>query len=328
MPTEQQRLEELMKRLDRATAEAFAAYVAAMKSDEIIREVERLLAANRINDAIDLVDSHIRRFASVIPRNFSAVAESTITANGRYVPRIAITFDPNHPSAVALMQQQSLSLIRDIRDTQRESIRNALTEAFSEGAGPRQASRAYRDAIGLTERQRQAVKNYRRLLEAGSAQAFDRGLRDARYGPRDTSVAARQAYLESLSQGQIDRMVDAYERKYIKYRGETIARTETTRTLNEANEEAFAQTVEQAGFSDDQIERTWQFTHDGRTRDSHRNMQVRVVRGLNTPFVTGLGNRALHPGDPNLPAEDVIQCRCVATHRILSADEVGASGGI
>lgn len=320
--TEQQRLEDLMKRLDRATAEAFAAYVSIMKSDAMIREVERLLAANRVNDAINLVDSHIRKFASVITRNYTTVAESTITANGRYVPRIAISFNPTHPRAVAQMNRQMLDLIQDISDNQRESIRDALAEAFQNGAGPRQAARAYRDAVGLTRKQLDAVKNYRRLLEAGSAQAFDRGLRDARFGPRDTSITARRAYLDSIDQSTIDKMVDAYEKKYLKYRAEVIARTESTRTVNEANDEAFTQTVEQAGFEDDQIESTWQYTHDSRTRDSHRNMQVRVVRGMNTPFVTGLGNRALRPGDPSLPAEDVIACRCLKTHRILRADEV------
>lgn len=329
MNAEQRRLEDLMKRLDRKTAEAFAAYVAIMKSDEMIREVERLLAANRTNDAINLVDSHIRKFASVIPRNYALVGESTIEANRYIRPRIAISFNPTHPRAVEQMNRQALDLIRDISDTQKLSIRNALAEAFQDGAGPRQAARAYRYAIGLTEKQRQAVKNYRRLLEDGSDSAFDRGLRDARFGPRDTSIAARRAYLESLDQSTIDKMVDAYEAKYIKYRAEVIARTESTRTVNEANDEAFSQTLEQAEIDDSYVERTWQFTHDARTRDSHRNMTLRVVRGMNTPFVTGLGNRAMRPGDPALPADDSIQCRCVATHRILRADEVvGAGGGI
>lgn len=317
-----------MKRLDRATAEAFIAYVAAMKSPAMLREIERLLQLNQISEAVAIIDSHLRKFASVIPRNYTMVGNSTAAAVeptfSRVAPRIAISFDPAHPRAAAQMERQTLGLISRISDDQRTSVRNALTEAFQEGAGPRQAARAYRDAIGLTDSQRRAVKRYRALLEAGSVEALDRGLADRRYAPRSDTLDARRRYVEDLTPADIDRMVDAYERKYVKYRSEVIARTETTRTVNEANEEAFAQAMEQAGIGDEYIERTWQFTRDRRTRDSHSNMQLRVVRGLNTPFITGLGNRAMAPADPNLPAEDSIQCRCTVTHRILTADEVAA----
>lgn len=323
---EQRRLEELMKRLDRATAEAFLAYVSVMKSPAMIREVERLIRANQINEAISLIDTHLTRFASVIPRNYTQVANSTVDALEptirRLRPRIAISFDPANPRAAAQMQRQSLGLISRIGDEQRTSIRNALTEALNDGAGPRQAARAYRSAIGLTDDQRLAVNRYRSLLEQGSVSALDRGLADRRFAPRSDTLAARRDYVESLTPSDIDRMVDAYERKYIKYRSEVIARTETTQTTNAANEEAFAQVTDQAGIGDEFVERTWQYTRDARTRDSHRNLTVGVVRGLNTPFVTGLGNRAMHPGDPSLPAADLIQCRCVSVHRILRAEEV------
>lgn len=324
--TERQRLEELMKRLDRATAEAFLTYVLTMKSPAMIREVERLIAGNRIDDAIRIIDTHLTRFASVIPRNYTRVGNSTVTSLEstirRLQPRIAISFDPAHPRAAAQMQRQALDLISQIGNEQRTSIRNALAEALNDGAGPRQAARAYRSAIGLTDSQREAVKRYRELLERGSVVALERGLADRRYSPRSDTLAARRDYVESLTPADIDRMTEAYEKRYIKYRSEVIARTETTQTINAANEEAFAQTMEQAGIADDYIERTWQYTHDSRTRDSHSNMRTRVVRGMNTRFVTGLGNSALRPGDPALPAADKIQCRCTVTHRILRAEEV------
>jgi hypothetical protein len=324
--TERQRLEELMRKLDAATAEAFLAYVASVRNPAFVREIERLIRVNQIEAAVRLIDTHLMRFASVIPRNYTRVGESTVTslepAIRRLRPRIAISFDPANQRASAQMQRQTLELVTRIGDDQRTSIRNALTEAFNDGAGPRQAARAFRDSVGLTETQRQAVNNYREMLERGSVAALDAGLADRRYSPLGTSLADRKAYVEALTPDDIDRMTDAYRRKYVKYRSEVIARTETTRTLSESNDEAFRQTMEQAEIGDDFIERTWQFTHDGRTRSSHRNMQVPVVRGLNTQFVTGLGNRARYPGDPNLPADDVIQCRCVATNRILRADEV------
>lgn len=326
MEGEQKRLEELMKRLDRATAEAFLVYVATMKSARMIREVERLVRLNQINEAVRLIDSHLIKFSSVIPQNYTRVAQSTVTSLEptirRIRPRIAISFDPANPRAAAQMQRQSLDMVSRIGDEQRTSIRNALTEALNDGAGPRQAARAYRDAVGLTDDQRRAVRRYREALERGSVEALNAGLADRRYSPAGNTLAERKAYVEALTPQDIDRMTEAYERKYVKYRSELIARTETTRTVNAANEEAFAQTLEQTGIDDNWVERTWQSTRDTRTRDSHRNMQVRVVRGMNTPFVTGAGNSARYPGDSSLPASDSIQCRCVTTHRILRAEEV------
>lgn len=326
MEGEQKRLEEIMKRLDRSTAEAFLAYVATMKSAPMIREVERLIRLNQVNEAVRLIDSHLVKFSSVIPQNYTRVAQSTVTSLEptirRIRPRIAISFDPANPRAAAQMQRQSLDLISRIGDDQRQSIRNALTESLNDGAGPRQAARAYRNAIGLTDDQRLAVKRYREMLERGSVSALDAGLADKRYSPVGNTLADRKAYVEALTPDDIARMTEAYERKYVKYRAELIARTETTRTVNEANEEAFAQTLEQTGIDDNWVERTWNSTRDARTRDSHKNMQVRVVRGMNTSFVTGAGNRAVYPADPQLPASDSIQCRCVVTHRILRAEEV------
>lgn len=326
MQGEQARLEELMKRLDRATAEAFLAYVTVMRSPAMIREVERLLRVNQIEEAIRFIDTHLTKFAAVIPQNYNRVAQSTVTSleptMRRLRPRIAISFDPANPRASAQMQRQSLDMVSRIGNEQRTAIRTALTEAFNDGAGPRQAARAYRDSIGLTDDQRRAVRRYRDTLERGSVAALDAGLADRRYSPAGTTLADRKAYVEALTPDDIERMTAAYERKYIKYRSEVIARTETTRTANEANEEAFSQVLEQGGIGDEFIERTWQFTHDGRTRESHRNMITGVVRGMDTPFVTGLGNTAMRPGDASLPAEDSIQCRCVCTHRILRIDEV------
>lgn len=329
MTVEEDRLRKLMEYLDRATAEAFLAYVATMKSPTMLREIERLLSANQVEDAIDLANSHIRRFASVIPRNYTRVANEAVEAAvdpvRRIQPRIAVSFDPAHPRAAAAMRSQSLDLISRIGDEQRNSIRNALTEAFSSGAGPKQAARAYQSAIGLTENQRQAVKRYRGALERaqqGTSDILNRGLRDKRF---DAAVKRAFETGEALSQADIDRMVAAYERKYVQYRAEVIARTESAKSLNAANHEATEQVIEAAGFEDDYVERTWRFTHDSRTRDSHRNLRVGVVTGQNTRFVTGLGNSALYPLDPSLPAEDIILCRCVVTIRYKTRAEVEAA---
>lgn len=46
-----------------------------------------------------------------------------------------------------------------------------------------------------------------------------------------------------------------------------------------------------------------------RTRESHEEADGQVVP-LGEPFITGAGNEARYPGDPQLPLADRLQCRC------------------
>jgi hypothetical protein len=60
-------------------------------------------------------------------------------------------------------------------------------------------------------------------------------------------------------------MVDAYARKYRKYRAETIARTESMRALNMGTQEAWRQAVQDGKIVEDLIRRFWKVAHDERT---------------------------------------------------------------
>jgi uncharacterized protein with gpF-like domain len=53
----------------------------------------------------------------------------------------------------------------------------------------------------------------------------------------------------------------------------------------------------------------WHTAEDDRVRDSHDFMDGQEV-AMGQPFVSGLGNLLMYPGDPMGPPEDVINCRC------------------
>lgn len=85
------------------------------------------------------------------------------------------------------------------------------------------------------------------------------------------------------------------------YRAERIARTETLRSFNMAHYTAFSQA---------NIEyHEWVATRDDRVRDSHMATDGQIVR-VGDYFVLGSGARALYPGDPSLPPDECINCRC------------------
>ena len=82
-----------------------------------------------------------------------------------------------------------------------------------------------------------------------------------------------------------------------------IARTETTRAMNEAN----LQGMEKASKKLD-IQKEWVATLDGRTRRTHGRADGQRV-DLDKPFIVG-NSKLMYPGDPSGSPEEVINCRC------------------
>jgi Phage Mu protein F like protein len=211
------------------------------------------------------------------------------------------------------MRRSRLHLIKQVSTQQKHVIRSVLTKALKEGIGPRQSARDLRQAIGLTDYQWQAVQNYRTALENGSHKVFSYELRDKRFDRTVENVIDSD---DLLDDAQIDRMVERYTEGWLRYRSETIARTESIRTLSEARHSAWDQMINALDVDDEQIIRTWITTLDGRERDSHEEMHLQEVVGLDEPFLTPDDEEIYYPGDPSAPEEETIQCRCMELMRI------------
>lgn len=99
-------------------------------------------------------------------------------------------------------------------------------------------------------------------------------------------------------------------------RAKTIARTEGHR-IQQASTRDAQQFAKSKGAD---VVKQWDATLDGKTRDSHRAVDGEI-RELDEKFSNGLE----YPGDPNGPAAEVINCRCVSlsrARRALDADEL------
>jgi hypothetical protein len=315
------RLDALLARQERRIREAFAEFVRDVRSPGVIREVTALIQAGNIEGALQIVDTYVTRMGAVIPAIFqqAAIAEAAALAGelGRLAPRVAIAFDPTDVAAADLMRRATLSFVAEFTDKQRQAVRVAITEALLRGGGPVQTARAFRDAIGLTAYQEGVVRNYRRLLEAGSAEALDRQLRDARF---DGSVRRALRTREPIPPAKIDTMVERYRERMLRRRSETIASTEALRVTAEARDEAFRQAANAAGLDLNLVDEIWNSTRDRRTRETHRAMN-RQVRPYGVPFDSPSGAQLRYPGDPLAPADEVINCRCHKTRRIRQEGE-------
>jgi uncharacterized protein with gpF-like domain len=99
-------------------------------------------------------------------------------------------------------------------------------------------------------------------------------------------------------------------------RAKTIARTETHTAAQFSNTAA----AEASGV---ELRKIWVRTKDERVRPSHikaeRDSRKNIIKA-GEPFNVG-GNSAMFPGDPTLPPEESINCRCGVVHRPLILDQ-------
>jgi hypothetical protein len=120
---------------------------------------------------------------------------------------------------------------------------------------------------------------------------------------------------EGLSVEQIARNIQSGNAVNI-IRARVIARTEIVSASNLGNHEGAIST-------NLDLRKLWIVTPDGRERDTHREVSIASEKKplkMDEYFEVGEG-KGQYPGDPELPPEEAINCRCVIVHE--SADGGG-----
>lgn len=122
-----------------------------------------------------------------------------------------------------------------------------------------------------------------------------------------TREEIRRAIITGLDEGLTVQEVaksikkDLYRLKY-RYRHVAIARTEVLRSRN-------ASTMFGADATKRDYIKKWIPVPDSgpNARDGHRGIEP---VGKDQPFITGDGNKMMHPHDPSGPASETVNCRC------------------
>jgi hypothetical protein len=297
-------------RLARALARSFE----DLRSSVSMAQIQRALETQGAAGVLALYN----QAEGVIQTAASEELRGAIRESGRMtlglMPGEAV-LDPNfvfntlNPATVDFIRQYEFNLVRQISDETRNAIQQAIMRDTISGANPRSTARTVRDTVGLTARQEQAVTNYRRSLENLDRDAIRRALRDKRFDP---SVLAAIRAGNPIPQEKIDRMVGRYRERFIKYRTEVIARTEALRAATVGQQAAMRQMVAGAAVDASRVKRFWVYTHDKRTRMSHREIPGMNPEGVDMDggmYQTPLGPLQ-YPRDPNGIGSNTIQCRC------------------
>jgi hypothetical protein len=232
--------------------------------------------------------------------------------------RVVFQFNVRNPAAEMWLSTRAGTEIVEILTDQRNMIREFLSRGMARGDNPRtvaldlvgrvdlRTGRREGGMIGLTSSQEQWVAAYEDALRSDNPlDALTRELRDRRF---DGTVRNAAESGEALTDGQINSMVQNYTNRALRYRAETIARTEALTSLHEAQQQAMDQAIA-AGLDSNTVRNVWRTAEDDRVRDSHAAMDGQV-RDYGEPFLSGAGYFLFYPGDPDAPPEETINCRC------------------
>lgn len=311
------RIERVIARQERRFRNAFAQAVSTITDPFTLDLLADLLEQGRFEEALEGLDAA----GAVLGNAYGEALSDSARDTARFLSTaltVTVSFDQVNQRAVDMIRMNSLRLIREFTGEQRRAVREALTLGIARGANPIEQARDFRGSIGLTTRQVRAVENFRTLLTQGrrdglpSETALNRALRDGRFD-RTVMRAIRDG--QPLTAEQVDRMVDRYRQRYVRYRSEVIARTEALRAANEGTEEMYRQAIDAGQVQPAQLRRTWITAKDERVRGSHArlNGQVRMIGEA----WQGDEGELRYPGDPTAPASETVQCRCVLATEIV-----------
>lgn len=150
------------------------------------------------------------------------------------------------------------------------------------------STRATKKIISVTSSSREIAKA---IIRATLEQTLDEGL-----GADATARAIRKNLVkQGIEMNQ--------------WRALRIARTEVMSASNIGTHAA-------AQATNLPMDKYWIATYDNRTRDTHRVMEEQNPRPMEEPFLVGGVWPAETPHDPDLPPEEVINCRCTIAYSV------------
>lgn len=305
MPT----INDIADKLAPRIRDAFLRAIDATKGGFPKKALEEALMTGDINAALAVLDSPIfegaLRGQGIDPKatSFQEALRDTFTGGAQnalvQLPKniaAQTSFDLLNPETVKFLEGYELDLIRQVSTDTKEGLREIIMQAINEGGHPRQQAIKIREIIGLTDRQTQAVNRFEQLLrnvgdeDISLQDLLNRKLRDRRF---DATILRGK----KLTEKQIQQMRDRYVQRYLKYRAEVIARTESIRAANAGQMELWRQGIQQGTLPQELMVR-WIVTPDDRLCPICEPLDGEVVR-IGELFSVGIEFPPAHP-----------QCRC------------------
>lgn len=305
-----QRIEEIIAAQEPLFRRAFTLAIQNITDSFTLNELADLLEAGQFELALRELEAASLLLGGAYGESMGNAAREAATFLSTALT-VTVSFDASNTFAVSAIRENTLRLVSGFTRSQREAVRDTIMDGIARGLNPIEQARNFRQSIGLTSTQTGWVRNYRSSLENLSRDALNRELRDKRF---DRTINRAIVDGTPLTEDQIERMVNRYRERMIRYRSEVIARTEALRSVHEGVEAMYNQAIQNGQLSPDELERTWVTARDERVRSSHRELNGQK-RGIGETWEAA-GGTLRFPGDPRAPGSETIQCRCTLTTRI------------
>ena len=325
-------LDTLLAKQEPAVRRAFLDGIASIVSQGRIAEIERYLATGDVDmiiKSLGIENAAFNNFRAELLTTFGNSGVSTITNTTWAYPngqRVAVRFDTLSPRAEEYARYKIGGLIQGITQEAIDVVRNTVADGYALGRtknrialdliGRLDGGQRIGGVIGLSDQQRAWVSNMRGYLATDPARALEMTKRDMRF---DKLIKSSARDGKPLTQTQIDNIARQYADKLLQSRALTIARTETSKAIEDGKYEAWKQAMEKTGVPEQFIIRTWVHTGRGvKDRPSHIAHSGKSVRGLTYPFVLNTGVALMHPHDTSFGADakDIINCRCICKYSV------------
>ena len=314
----------LLDTLEGPIAAQFMEAVSRIRSRAQIAAIARAIERNDLDAVLRTLGERPGSWSTLTEQIRSSYVEAGLFTMAADVPRrFGMEFDITNPRVERWLREHSSGLVTYINAEQREAIQEALRAGMAAGRNPRsmaldivgrmdaQTGRRAGGIVGLNRTQAAAAIKAREQLQALDAAYFNRTLRDKRF---DSLVRKAIESGTPLTEADINRLVGRYEDRLLKWRGDTIGRTEALAALNEASDESLRQVIDEGLAQPEAVKRIWRHSFSKNERPGHLDMDGEE-RGVDEAFVNPeTGVALMHPGQG--PASEVINCRCIVEHKI------------
>lgn len=273
--------------------------------------------AAALSPLIDSIDRTFRDAGNITVQGFPNPIN---TPAGRVVFR----FDMRNPRAEDYLRNHSSELVTRLTTEARENIRITMERGLIAGNNPKATAldivgridpvtkQRTGGVLGLSNAQEKWITSVRNNLNDLNNDYFNKTLRDRRF---DSLVKKAIETGQPLTKDTIDKLVNAYKNKALKYRADAISRTEVIHAVNRAEWQAHMQAIDEGALKASQVRKYWDSVGDNHVRHTHAAMDKKYHKdgvGIDEPFVSPSGASLMFPGDTSLGAgaDEVVMCRC------------------
>lgn len=334
--------DELLAQYEPRVAAAFREAIETIKSSIVLKTIVERLERGDIAGAVAAVQFEPEAFAALeisLREAFTAGGVNMVQSLPSLVSsdgiRVMFQFGVRNLEAERLIREQAATLVTNITEDQRQSLRFAFETGLAAGRNPTSTAldvigrvssitgRREGGTIGLTAPQVEFIygdRGARANLLSGDPELMQKYLnlktRDRRFD-RTVSKAIREE--RAVDAVMVSKIVARLNDNNLKLRGEMIGLEETRTALFSVRDNAIRQQIAAGKITAQEVTKHWDHSGSEHPRMQHIEMAARYKAegiGLDQPFVANDGTLLMYPRAPGVPARHKVGCKCRLRYEI------------